>query len=338
LESISDNQGRVIEFDGLVIRFPSFGGQETSSSSKSTYTLQVEGFSVYDPADGVGQDIPDDAINTHVLTGILYPDLPATEGYHFAYSRGVAGEHPRGWMLQRTIPTGAVTDYYYQQYWTSVKRPYHTELTMKRLTTGTGASAKSFQWTWKRFEGQLIHEAPEPGHGMDESPQEAKSYRGSNPHYVRMVDPFGNLTTYRFHVTIYSDLPGACPNGDCPNNWYDGLLYEVSMYAGPQPDDNRLIQRTTHEWDADRDASTGAPKMFQYRPGRNSVSSPPSCNSMVKNAYQKDERTIVPSTSSFGGRTSVIKSSDFVNGRPKQRDEYLNGTLYRSTYTDLAGC
>jgi hypothetical protein len=59
---------------------------------------------------------------------------------------------------------------------------------------------------------------------------------------------------------------------------------------------------------------------------------------MVKNAYQKDERTIVPSTSSFGGRTSVIKSSDFVNGRPKQRDEYLNGTLYRSTYTDLAGC
>lgn len=336
LVSISDSQDRVIEFgggnDGLEIRFPKFTAQETLSSQKTVYTLQIGGFSVYDPADGVGQDIPDDAINTRVLSAILYHDLQPTESYRFAYSRGTVDEHPRGWMLQRTIPTGAVTDYFYQQYWTSKKRPYHTELTMKRLTTGTGASAKSFQWTWKRFSGQLIYEAPAPGHGMDESPQEAKSFRGSNPHYVRMLDPFGNLTTYRFHYTLYNDV--GCPAGDCPNNWDDGLLYEVATYAGPQPDDNRLIQLTTHAWEADRHSVTDAPKMFQYRAGR-SVSSPASCNSMVKKAYQKEERTIVPSSSSFSGRISVIKSSDFLIGRPRQRDEYLNGSLYRSTYTDL---
>jgi len=109
LSSITDSQQRTIEFvdtaNGREIRFPKFSAEEDPvPSAKAVYTLHRAALTVYDPADGVtGSYVP----SPMVLDSISYPpELPNVEPYRFAYTRGTAPA--RGWMLQRTIPTGAV--------------------------------------------------------------------------------------------------------------------------------------------------------------------------------------------------------------------------------------
>jgi hypothetical protein len=324
-DTITDSQNRTIQFryggDEVAIDFPGFAATESPSGTAppSTYKLHLASLYVHDPSDY--EEGHHHVFPTTVLSSVEYPGLGSGEKYQFNYDRDTS--QPRGWMLRRTLPTGAVSDYYYHEYSTSPKKPRHTELYLKTLTSGT----QTYRWSWTRFQGSLYTEV---GGG------EEIFYQGSNPNYVRMLDPFSNLTTSRFGYTIYSNDNFVCPGGECANNWYDGLLLETRSYVGPQPDDNRLARSADYTWDLDKVGST--PKMFQYRAPRVSWPTPkPTANSVAVNTKQTEQLSVTPAGGNYPGHSSTTKSSDYVGTQPRRQDEYRNGALYRTTITDWAG-
>jgi YD repeat-containing protein len=169
---------------------------------------------------------------------------------------------------------------------------------------------------------------------------------GSNPWQVRATDPFHNLTVYEFNWTEYAEgngtTTGTCYHGECANSWFDGLLSKVSTYVGPEPENSRLVQEVTYNWDADQ--SAGSHKMFHYHQnwgGEHMVglaSPPATANSMAVNAHQVDTHTYTPGSAGNSGHTVTIELDDFTDGYlPMQHVEYLDGEVYRTTHTEYSG-
>jgi len=338
LTEILDSQGRSIQIGGTTadrtITFPAFSGFDTyTPGTRSTYLLHLEPLSFYDPSDAGG------AKSKYALKRIEFPGLGGvSESYRFNYTP--SNDVSFGWMTQRTLPTGAVIDYYYDVFTTSKRRPYHTELTYKTLTL---VGAPVYRWSWNRFSL-----GPPPGTPTlptfdPEHPSVPNKMSASNPYQVAVHDPFNNLTLYDFEYTAYSaDFSNCDQAGECPNSWDDGLLTRVSTYAGPDPDTARLVRQVNYVWDSDRD-SAGNHKMFQYKPSVG-TSPPANVNSTSVNSRQLEESTFVPGHDGNGGHTVTVKSLEWypwtVAGdpsiRPRQKDEYIDGVKYRSTYTKIA--
>jgi RHS repeat-associated protein len=338
LDEIHDSQDRAIDFiwgNGLTIRVPVFANAETKSTAATAdYNLRWRSSQLlfHDPSSGI-----DDLSQKTVLERIELPGLdPNTESYRFKYERD--GWDSYGWLVQRTLPTGAVTDYYFWLYQTSLFRPYHTELKYKVLTLPS--TGQSYRWVWDRFAaGTASPQPPDPAH-----PDPALSYAGSNPYQVSVYDPFNNLTRYEFYATTYNVHSDAdCNNAhECRNTWSDGLLKRVSTYAGSVPDSARLVRQVENKWDSDVDSSTQH-KMFQYRPSHDGASSL-TVNASAINARQLEEKAWTPATGSAPSQTVTVTSSDWYPADvwdpasivPRQKDEYIDGVLYRSTKTEIS--
>ncbi len=331
LNDITDSHGRGIHFtyngypSVIWIDFRSFANLESSMpSTTARYILHTPYRDFDDPSDQAPEPT-----QKRFLTKIEFPGLnAATESYQFGYER--TGWDTFGWLLQRKLPTGATIDYYYEGYRTSNFRPYHIELTSKTLTSG-GAT---YRWSWDRFGvgGRPSLFPPAPN---DVPPSE--SFSGSNPFQVKALDPFDNLTLYNFRYTPY--VTGVMPycNGrdECRNTWSDGLLSDVSTYAGPDPDSTRLVRRVEYEWDSDRNAD-GTHQMFQYRAASASPT-PQNVHSMVVNSRQIEERTFVQGSGGSPGHTVKVTHTDWFRLCSRQTDEYVDDVLYRSTTVDPYG-
>ena len=250
-------------------------------------------------------------------------------------------------MTSRTVPTGAVFNYEYQVYMSSKARPYHVELVGKTLQLAENL-AVPYRWTWSRF--SLTPIPGVPGH-----PEIPSTHGfGSNPDWVAARDPFNNLTLYRFNTSHYDSTVHADCNtrGECTNTWSDGTLASVETYAGPNPDSEHLVRRVDYQWDNDRMPDPANPDhpnpnehmMFQYRMPQGAFFGDPSntgnfpeyINSVAVNVRQIEEQTLVPQSAGGAGRTLTEVSSDWISGCPqaRQRDEYIDGVLYRKTHTD----
>ena len=325
LTSITDSQGRVttithgFDSDDIAIDVPSFANQSSLSPATARYILRRSPLGVTDPSDGV------EGVRTmNVLTTIVYPPpVSASETYDFVYSRGTGSKY--GWLLQRKLPTGAIVDYFYDSYRTSELRPYHTELKSKTLRLSSAVGEPEYRWSWTRFNSNTT------------TVSRTQTFLGSNPYQINVLDPFGNLSRYDFNYSSYDAGP-ACANGECKNEWYDGLLASVSTFVGPDPDSSRLVHRVDYEWDSDHiDPSdpTSAHVMFQYRTPV-AASPPPRVHSTAVRARKVSEVTTIPGHN--GSPTHVVKvaNSEWSGMCPRRRDEYTDGVLYRSTYTSVA--
>ncbi len=304
----------------LTIEVPGFGNSESpNSNARAQYVLCRTGMSFSDPSDG-----NNDSYYRTVLKSINFPS-PITAAYTFSYDRST--EQKRyGWLLTRILPTGATIDYFYDVYRTSELHPYHTELRFKTLRLTAGGTP--FTWHWYRF--QLLESWP-PG-----SISPTKVYAGSNPHQVSVLDPFNNLAVYDFAATTW-DLGSSsdCDSqGECRETWSDGLLQDVSVFAGPQPDSSRLVRRTEFTWDSDRDEALQH-RLFQYRKDDAGTTLP--VRSTAVNARQIDERTVMFGAGGSPGHSTRVARSDWSSMCPRQSDEYVDDVLYRSTRTEATG-
>lgn len=336
LSQIKDSEDRVttLTYSGtsVSINVPKFGNNQALDTSKvATYTLRLQGATVSNPSDNA----PTQGVTE--LTRIEYPGLnPTTESYRFEYDR--TGETSYGWLLKRTLPTGASTDYYYETYPTSKNKPYHTEMYFKKLKIGNDL----YNWSWSRFSSTVKR------YTNSESTNHQEVFSKSNPYMVSALDPSDNLTVYTFRATDYTEKQqpsdsGTCYHGECANAWDDGLLDAVTTYAGHDPDSRRVLQRVEYQWDSDTSATGGPHLMYKYRrpyggeyiPGLMSV--PQTANSMAVNSHQIEEFTTKPGAGGGGGHTrDVVSANWYLNFRPTDQIEYLDGSLYRTTHTEYA--
>jgi hypothetical protein len=310
ISTIEDSQGRVITFTNPVshethITFPGSGG------STSEYVLRFEDQAVKDPAPGTSN-----TTSASVLRSVQYP--LASERYEFAYTRG--SDDVYGYLLQRRIPTGATFDYYYSHYDSSVTRRSHGEVALKILTlpsTGT-----TYRWSYTRFPTSVIRTVAD----LTDYYNLGRGFSGTNPSRVRVLDPFDNLTDYHFYSSSYSS--SSCASPPCPTNGSDGLPFEVATYVGPSPSEERLVTRVQYQWLWD--------DMFTYRlrGASGSNSAPPTDYEVAIRPRVETVTAITPGGGAYPPSTRRTESSDWCDGtEARQVDEYVDGELYRQTFT-----
>lgn len=362
VQTITDSASRTINFvpssGGITISLP------TTNGGTADYILRYSTLQIYDPYyDPVGEDVF--TKNVTVLSELVLPSLDEmTETHRFDYSScGDINQCPAGvrfgYLRRWTLPTSAVIDYHFRHYKTSLDQPYHSELVLKQLSLPSDADSP-YTWSYMRFGDGVVRTEEDLEDYLD-----GLHYHGSNPQRVRVLDPFNNLTIYRFHRSVYY-APGApyceimqtngyggisnwdvtcpapsstgatCDNFGCPTHWTDGLLYSVETYAGPEENLARLARRESYEYDYDEE-------MVQLKSGGPS----PDPNSTPINARQA-----AVEVETFGAGSAPVayrveyddwiheyNGSPYYSVRPLPRRQrtYVAGDLYQTTETHYQG-
>ncbi len=308
ITTIEDSADRTITFSftnplAPAIQVPAFG------VGTADYVLNLSDDTVQDPKTGSGTE------TRAYLDSISLPTV--SETYSFTYESV-------GYLNKWTLPTGAFVEYKYKHYQTGPNRPWSSEMVMKTLT----ANGVTSQWTYTRFGDGIVRDDDDYAAYRD-----GEWFSGSNAFSVRVLDPDDNLTVYLFHTTFYGPLD-CNTQGECVNNWDDGLLAEVSVYAGPTEDGARLVQRTSYDYTHDG--------MFQFREpvgatGQNKFR-------MGINVRTESVETYTPGAGEFPSTTTRVVSSNWTDNDyiedanalriPRERLEYVGQTLVRSTYTN----
>ncbi len=153
-------------------------------------------------------------------------------------------------------------------------------------------------------------------------------YTYSNPTFVKVLDPFDNLTTYSFHYSQY-DMQNFddCNQYGCKTEWDDGLLRLVNTYAGPNVDGGRLVRQENYTYTYDDESlllNLDCPSIY-------------TANSVYYNVRRAEVETIIPGgCADTTGRTRTVYG-DWTNGEirlAQEVKEYHDLELYRTTYTD----
>ena len=324
IQRITDSQGRVIDFNygsDITIVFPGFDQINRCSTTpdpitEATYTLRRQNLFLKDPIDNANPLVP-----RQVLTEIVYPELKEQDGETYRFRYDLDAPDTYGYLLERTLPTGARVEYHFNHYATGQHQPYHSELALKYLHSGGEVS----RWSYTRFGDSLIrdvadHSASTEGHNSN----------ATNPALVKVLDPFDNLTEYWF----YSRQQTGCSTaGDCRVYWDDGLLYKTVLYAG-----STLIQKTENAWEVDRVSSEpgAAAVMFRFRDDRGTEFVTDSYSVGV-NPRVKSFKVTTPGGGMPFGLVRRAEYSDWTEGDiriAKTVEEYDGSELYRTTYTD----
>ena len=315
ITQIADSQGHTITFTYepsyapslIKITFPGEAGSDPPATAPFEYKLRLQTKTLTDPSPGT--TVTKDA---RVLTAIEYPGLdPLTESYTFGYER--SGHPTWGYILQRTIPTGALFDYYFSHYTIGESLTSNTELALKTLTIGE----QEYRWSYTRHGLDVIRTR----HDMDFYRAAGLQFQGSNPYEVRVLDPFDNLSIYRYHWSV-----GVNCNQECVSQWDDGLLNWALVYAGPIPDATRLVKRTHYTWTYDG--------MFQFRPSLDLPAKPNSFSMAIRPRVSEEEE-FTPGGGTHPGSLYRTAYSDWVGGRrARQVEEYVDDVLYRRTITN----
>ncbi len=304
----AESEARRIEFtyssDGgrktTIIHFPWIGGAEAE------YQLITESADLVDPTQSDNTTYYKRGKN--LLKEIILPELSGTEKHTFSYTEN-------GLVYSWRIPTGAEMKYHYMLYQTSKRRPYHMSMYLKTLT----ADGVTYRWSYTRF-GEGVIKSDQDWYLQ----QQGKLFRGSNPYFVKVLDPFDNLTTYSFHYTPFNT--GDCDNYGCRSSWDDGTLYQVNSYAGDAIDGGRLVRQMNYEYTDDNHVSLL----------RNAESGIPSANRLYYNVRQKQVETVSPGGTSPGGKSRTVYDG-WTYGPVKKAKEirtYDGLELYRTTYID----
>jgi YD repeat-containing protein len=331
IESITDSAGRTITFgaasipNATKISLPAYAAsQDFDPDVTADYILEWGDPEIfYDPS---YDEVPE-THNLRVLRKIHLPEL--TEAYLFGYGTGT---FRLGYLKSWTVPTGATIDFHYNHYRTSENQPYHSQLAAKVLNPDPDTDT-DYTWTYTRF-GDGTPKTWEEAVAMTEG----KTHSGSNPHKVKVLDPFGNLTVYRFHFTTYGPSSGQADctlQVGCENKWWDGMMDSVKTYAGPEEDPGRLVRSESYEYMHDN-------RNVQFRYGGLT-----STYNLIFPHVRPYQTTVVthggfdyPTTTHttvHDGWTHLDVNGYSIPGEiPRAREvyEYKDGVLYRSTYTD----
>ena len=303
----------------LIIRVPAFAGQTAD------YVLKRTSRSFNDPSQGAG------SFSRMFLDEITYPEFDSGAGEKYSFEYVGPSQNTYAYLLARTIPTGARVEYYYKHYQTGEHRPHHVELVYKTLRVNEPDSQgnpvpNTYRWTYTRFGDGIIDTFADYV-----ASQEGLTFTGSNPTQVRVLDPFGNMTTYWFSVTWYVPGNNCDFTGVCEVNWWDGLLTHVEVFSGA-----KLVERTEYTWTVDRDSNNNA-MMFEFRDqGSAGI---PDAYSVPINVRHAAVEKITPGGLSEPSTVRRVQYSDWTDGdyrRAKKVEEFDDNVLYRSTYTDYS--
>ena len=279
ISKITDSAGRAIKFawgsSQLTISMPGFIDPSVSGPPdptadppawpEATYTLHFDHRSIWDistrntvpdwtaditynvgindmpggnmPAPGNPDVPPAEWPHRRFLTAITLPELQASENYEFFYDEGMHFDDGKnGRLTSWKTPTGARTHYRYTYYPSSQRQPAHINMYAKKLV----ADGQEYVWTYNRFGSGTI----ESWEDLVAATVGIGAFRMTNPARVSVLDPFNNLTVYRFNTTYFASTRA-------PNEWDDGKLIQIETFAGPQANDSFLVRRQDFEyvWD-----------------------------------------------------------------------------------------
>ncbi len=307
--SVNDSANRTIDFVWGVnptrIELPSQAG------STAIYSFNYSSATIDDPSDNG---------NTKIVSQLTSIGLPGVaEQYTFA------SYDDYGSLIEWALPTGATVRYHYRTFASSPLRPYYRNLYYREIETQfeDDPQPETYHWTYTRFGDGVIREK-EDAYALQEG-----GVTGSNPSIVKVIDPFNNLTVYRFHNTTYPS--GACDLAGCIAEWDDGLLESIHTYAGL--DENGALLQRIENYEHTYDGT-----WVQYR----TTSSEANAHSVPLRVRQSSREVITPGNANHPMRVHRTASGDWTApscpARAALVEEFDGQELYRSTHSDYVSC